>query len=251
VVSLERHNLPIKLTIAVDNGPESPNGLSHFRTGLAGLVEALPMDIEITFITMAPAPRMVVKPTIKREDVLKGISSFGPETSESPRFTEAMVEYSERLAKDFKDKKLNYSPVLVMVSTGGGEVSSIQLDTIQKGMNTIVERGGRVYVAVTSTRPGDVSAAQDLQVARQAIIGKQLAQLSRGKFEIARESMQLTTLLPAWGKEIATAHNRQTNQFKVVIQRPGNATGQLNNPGFQIARPGLTGFVSGDGRFIQ
>jgi len=63
VVSLDRHNLPIKLTIAVDNGQESQTALAAIRTGLTAMVEALPMDVEVTLITMAPQPSMFVKPT--------------------------------------------------------------------------------------------------------------------------------------------------------------------------------------------
>src|SRR5918993_4634777 len=63
IVSVEKFSLPVKLTIAVDNGPDSPNALSHYRSGLTELINQLPPDMEVTLITMAPQPRMVVKPT--------------------------------------------------------------------------------------------------------------------------------------------------------------------------------------------
>ena len=60
---------------------------------------------------------------------------------------------------------------------------------------------------------------------------------------------RLSTLLPEWGKEIAASHTKQTNQFRAIIDRPGGATGALNNLGLKLTRPGAEGSVSPDGRF--
>ena len=60
VVKVEPLSVPIKLTLAVDNGIDSTDALVHYRAGLTGLVEALPQDVEITLITIAPQPRTVV-----------------------------------------------------------------------------------------------------------------------------------------------------------------------------------------------
>src|SRR5687768_10202643 len=147
VVSMDRHNLPIKLTIAVDNASESQVALAAVRTGLTGMVEALPADVEVTLITMAPQPAMFVRPTTDRGVIMKGISRFGVDT-EASRFTETFVEYAERLDKDFKDKKLTYFPMLVYVSTSQPENVSIQRDTIEKGMKMFVARGARMSVAM-------------------------------------------------------------------------------------------------------
>src|SRR5215213_6567344 len=70
VVSLERYSLPIKLTIGVDNSKDSTIALGALREGLSGLVNALPPDMEVTFITIAPQPAMFVKPTTDRAQIL-------------------------------------------------------------------------------------------------------------------------------------------------------------------------------------
>ena len=66
VVKVEPLAIPMKLTIAVDNGLDSADVLAHYRSGLTGLVKALPPDVEITLITTAPQPRTVVRPTTDR-----------------------------------------------------------------------------------------------------------------------------------------------------------------------------------------
>ena len=251
VVSLDRHNLPIKLTIAVDNGQESQTALAAMRTGLTGMVEALPADVEVTLITMAPQPSMFVKPTTDRAQITRGISRFGVESSEASRFSDMLVEYAERLDKDFKDKKLTYFPMLVVVSTSQQENSSVQRDTIEKGLKTLLTRGARISMAMVSTKPTDAESVANLKTGRQALIATPIVKASGGKFETMVAFSGLATLLPQWGKEIAASHTKQTNQFRVLIERPGGATGPLSNLGLRITRPGANGSVSPDGRFIN
>ena len=45
VVKVEPLAIPMKLTIAVDNGLESSEALGHYRAGLTGLIQALPPDV--------------------------------------------------------------------------------------------------------------------------------------------------------------------------------------------------------------
>ena len=249
IASLERHNLPIKLTIAVDNGKESTVALAAMRTGLTAMVDALPADMEITLITMAPQPSMFVRPTTDRTQITRGIQRFGVESDEASRFSDTLVEYADRLEKDFKDKKLTYLPQLVIVTTSAQENSSLQRDTIEKGMKTLLSRGAKVSVAMVSTKPTDAESVANLKTGRQTLIATPVVSATRGKFETMVQFNALTTLLPTWGKEIAASHTKQTNQFRTIIDRPNGNTGNLNNPGLRITRPGANGMVSPDGRF--
>jgi hypothetical protein len=250
VVSLDKHQLPVKLTIAVDNAKDSTPALSTMKTGLTGMVEALPQDVEVTLITMSQ-PQMVVRPTTNRAQITQGISRFGPESGGVSKFSETLVEYSQRIDKDFKDKKLNYSPVLVMVSTSAPEFENVEPDTIQKALNTLQMRGARVSVIMFTTTPTNTESVANMKQGRQALISAPIVKASRGKFETLVQFNQLETMLPAWGKEIAASHAKQLNQFRAVIDRPGGATGPLNKLGLRITRPGVNGSVSPDGKFID
>jgi len=251
VVSLERHNLPIKLTLAVDNGKDSQLAMASLREGLTGMVQALPADVEVTVITMVQ-PQTIVRPTTNRAQITQGISSIAPEPRAVSKFSETLVEYAERVDKDFKDKKPAYAPMLVMVATPTPELENVQPDTINKALNTLLARGARVsLIMVLATTTNVVGATADLTQGRQAQIGGQIVKASRGKFEAMTQFSRLSTLLPEWGKEIAASHTKQTNQFRAIIDRPGGATGALSNPGLRITRPGANGVVSPDGRFID
>ena len=248
VVSLDRHQLPIKLTIAIDNGKDSVQALSTLKEGLTGLVGALPADVEVTLITMSQ-PQMVVKPTTDRAQITQGITRFGPESGAVAKFSETLVEYAQRLDKDFKDKKLTYSPVLIVVSTSTPELETVQPDTINKTLNTLQMRGAKVSVIMFTTTPTNTEAVANMKQGRQALIATPIVTASKGKFETLVQFNRLGTLLPEWGKEIAATHAKQTNQFRATIDRPGGATGPLNNLGLRITRPGANGSVSPDGRF--
>jgi hypothetical protein len=248
VVSLDRHQLPIKLTLAVDNGKESQPALAALREGLTGLVQTLPPDVDVTLITMSQ-PQMVVRPTTDRAQITQGIARFGPESNAVAKFSEVLVEYADRIEKDFKDKKLTYAPLLLMVSTSTPELESVQPDTIQKTLNTLRTRGVRVSVIMMTTTPTNTESVANMTQGRQALIAAPIVKASGGKFEALVQFNRLATLLPEWGKEVAVSHTKQTTQFRAVIDRPGGATGALNNLGLTLTRPGANGSVSPDGRF--
>jgi hypothetical protein len=78
IVKIEPYHLPVKLTIAVDNGILSRDSLAHFRTGLEGLIKALPPEVEIAVIAMAPQPRTVQAFTNDHTKATKGVNAIAP-----------------------------------------------------------------------------------------------------------------------------------------------------------------------------
>jgi hypothetical protein len=245
VARVEPLSVPIKLTLAIDNGIDSTDALVHYRSGLTGLVEALPPDVEITLITTAPQPRMVVKPTTDRAQVLRGINGFAPEQA-APRFTDALVEFSQRLEKETKDKKIApYVPVMVMLSTTANQQTSYQPADVTKAMQYLVGRRARVNAIVMSTRTGQATSSDSINASVQAIVGMPVVKATNGRYESLAVSSRLATLLPEWGKDLAALHLRQSNQVRVTVERA--KAGDLQNPRIELARPGLNGQVTIDG----
>jgi hypothetical protein len=244
VAKAEPVAIPIKLTIAVDNGLESSDAIAHYRTGLKGLVEALPPDVEVTLITTSPQPRTVVKPTTDRVQILRGINGFAPESSR-PRFSDAVVEFSQRLQKEAKDKKIApYLPVLVMVSTIAIETRSYEPDDIEKAVKYLITRRAKVNAVLASTRAGTV-ALPDTDVTQQASVALPTTKATGGRYEMLAIANKLDTLLPEWGRDLATLHAQQIAQFRVTVERTHR--GELQKPTIEIARPGLRGTVTLDG----
>jgi hypothetical protein len=247
ILKVEPYRVPVKLTLAVDNGPDSGPALSHYRSGLTGLVSALPFDVEVTLITTAPQPRMVVRPTTDRERLKRGITGFAPD-SERPRFTDALVEYSKRLQREMRnDKPPDSLPIIVMISTTANEVSDYQPPEIEKALTFLARRKARLMVAITSTTTGNVAAVADINTNRQAMIAIPAVKATRGRYEPLAVSTRLATLLPEMGREIADLHARHVNQFRVTVARANDATGPFRNLQVALTRPGVTGTISADG----
>jgi hypothetical protein len=244
IARVEPVSVPIKLTIAVDNGLESADAIAHYRIGLKGLVEALPPDVEVTLITTSPQPRTVVKPTTDRVQILRGINLFAPESAR-PRWSDAVVEFSQRLQKEAKDKKATpYLPVLVMVSTIALESRSYEPDDIQKAVKYLMTRKAKVNAVLASTRAGTVN-LDDTDVTQQANVALPTTKATGGRFETLAVANKLDTLLPEWGRDLATLDARQSAQFRVTVER--SKSGELQKPTIEIAREGLKGTVTIDG----
>jgi hypothetical protein len=244
VARVEPVAVPIKVTITVDNGLESADAIAHYRVGLKGLVEALPPDVEVTLITTSPQPRMVVKPTIDRAQILRGINGFAPESAR-PRFSDAIVEFSKRLQSEAKDKKAApYLPILVMVSTISLETRSYEPDDIQKAVQYLMTRKAKVNAVLASTRAGLV-ALPDTDVTQQSAVALPTTKATGGRFETLAVVNKLDTLLPEWGHDLALLATRQSAQFRVTVER--SKGGELQKPTIEIAREGLKGTVTIDG----
>ena len=247
ISKVEPFALPVRVTIAVDNGQDSSLALPNYRNGLKGFVEAFPANTEMTLITTSPQPRMVVKPTTDRAVVLRGVNGFAPE-SDRPRFTDALVEWSQRLQKEIKEGKTPlYVPVMLMVSTAANESSSYQPPEVQRALEFLVQRRAKLYVTVNSTRSGDAIASADLNTNRQAIISVPATKALNGRFEAIAIFNRLDTLLPEYGKEIAAYTKRLGTQHLVTVQRAG--AGQLEDLRIELTREGLKGAVSTDGYY--
>jgi hypothetical protein len=239
IVKIEPFRIPVKLTVGIDNGPTSREAIAHYRTGLTGLVETLPPDVEVTIITTAPQPRTIVRATTDREQILKGVNGFAPENG-NPRFTDTIVEFSQRLEREVKEKKVFDSlPILLMVSTAANEQTSYQATELNKALGVLAGRKARLMVVLSTTQLGNTD--------RQALIGIPATKATRGRYEAVAVSSRLSTLLPEFGKDIAALNARHVNQFKVTVDRANGRTGPIQNPTVEITRAGLQGTVSLDG----
>ena len=247
IAKIEPFEMPVQLTVAVDNGPLSTDALSHYRTGLTGLVRALPTDVAVTLITMSPQPLMVVRPTTDRIRLLRGINGFAPQ-EESPRFTDTLVEFARRYEAEMRrtDGRIDSVPVLLMVSTTVAEAVSYMPEEITRALQFLERRKAQVHVVMLNVRRG-ASPGAALNDGRQTMIAIPATKVTRGRYETLSNSNRLTTLLPEMGTEIAALHRRMVNQLFVTARRQSGRRGPLQNGQIGLTRKGLTGIVSLDG----
>ncbi len=246
IIRVEPFSIPVALTVAVDNGPLSADALAHYRNGLTGLVRALPVEMEVTLITMSPQPMMVVQPTTDRIRLLRGVNAFAPQ-EDSPRFTDTLVEFSRRYETALHEtNRVASVPVLLMVSTSVPEAVSYSSEEVTRAIAFLERRRAMVHVVMLNLRRG-VSAAASINDARQTMIAIPATKVTRGRYEALSNSNRLVTLLPEMGAQIAALHRRQVNQLLVTARRQPGRRGPLQNLQIGLTRKGMTGSVSLDG----
>ena len=238
VVKIEAVNgWPTKLQVLLDNGiGMGSENLIHLRNGLRNLLSALPAGVEVTVVTTAPQPRMLLRPTTDRTAYLKAPDLLAPDSG-SGKFVEAMKEALQRVEKD----KSNHFPMIVALATAAGDGNYMDRDvkTIQQ---RVVARPTTIHVAVVSL-PGRTGS----QGAIQGELGIWATKVTGGRFETIAAVSRAATLLEEYGVAVAESHVKQSRQFRITAERP-NASAPVG--GISASASGgltLTG-LSFDGR---
>src|SRR5256885_17067502 len=99
----EEINWPVKLTLMVDNGPVHNDALRQLRDALRKFIAELPTDMEVTVVSIDPAPRFIYKAGSDRVKLLSSLDLLIPDSG-APKFIDAMSEAAERVNKEKTDK---------------------------------------------------------------------------------------------------------------------------------------------------
>jgi len=219
VVKIEPVNWPLKVQVLVDNGIGLGNdNLSNIRQGIKGLIEALPQGTELTLVTTAPQPRVVVKATTDRMAQLKGVDLLTPDSG-SGRFVESLNEAMQRFEKD----KTDFFPVIIAAATTSGDTNSLE-NTYKQLMKRLEQKPATVHVALYSKGTNSSASAGNVQTE----VGIAVTKYVGGRFESINAGTRLTTLLPEFGAQVAKSQEGQSHQFRITVARPNGASG---NPG--------------------
>jgi hypothetical protein len=219
VVKIDPINWPIKVQLLVDNGIGLGNdNLANIRTGLRGLIEALPEGTEITFVTTAPQPRIVLRPTTDRMAQLKGLDLLTPDSG-AGRFVESLNEAMQRVERD----KTDFFPVIISAGTTSGDMTSNLESTYKQLIGRLQKRPATIHVVMFSKSTGQ--AATNAGVQQE--VGIQLTQAVHGRYEAIAVGSRLATLLPELGAQVAKSHENQSHQFRITVAR--GSSGNIGN----------------------
>lgn len=214
---------PVKLTLMVDNGPVHSDALRQLREALRLFIAELPTDIDITLVSIDPAPRFIYKGGTDRVKLLSSIDLLIPDNG-APKFIDAMSEAADRINKDKTDKnkeKGNYFPVLMMVGSSGLEGSNPRDYQITKLFKQVIDNAITVHVVMQQNpnRSSDIGSGTN-----QIEVGLRLAEGTGGRYEGINSETRLSTLLPEYGRQIAKSHIRQSHQYRITCQPTGSGT---------------------------
>lgn len=216
IVRVEPISWPVKVQILVDNGAGlGSDNLIHLRNGVRGLIEALPSGVEMSLLTTAPQARFIVRPTTDRGALLSGIGRLAPDGGVG-RFVESLKEATDRIAKD----ESSHFPVLIVVGTTAGDTNVLERD-VRTLLQRLQQRAATVHIVMLSRMSATGGGAN------QTNVGIAAAQITGGRYEAIATPSGLTTLLPQIGEQVAKSHARQTHQFRITVQRPAGASGDI------------------------
>jgi len=236
VARIDAIEWPMKVQLLVDNGAGlGSENLQHLRNGVKGFLEAMPAGVEVALLTTAPQARFIVRPTTDRIMLLDGVGRLAPDSG-TGRFVESLNEATQRIEKDEKD----HFAVIVIAGTSSGDSNVLERD-IQRLLQRLQKRPTTVHVVMLNGRSASGGTVQ-------TNVGLAIQQLTGGRYESIAAPVRLATLLPEIGAQVAKSHEKQSHQFRITVQRPSGASGDLGNVGMSL-RTGLRAVgLSRDGR---
>ena len=217
VVKVEPINFPVKVQLLLDNGIGlGGQNIQSLKDGVKGLIEALPDNLEVTIVTTAPQPRFLVRPTTDKAMMIEGLSRLAPDSG-AGRFVESMNEATQRIEKD----KSDHFPIIISQATSSGDANVRDRD-VKQIFERIQKRPTTVHVVLLNATAGSATGG-----ANQTQVGLAVTQATRGRYESIAVPTRLATLLPEFGKQIASSHEKQSHQFKITVERPAGKSGEV------------------------
>ena len=217
IVKVEPVNWPVKVQLLLDNGVGLGSGnLQILKDGVKGLIDALPDNLEVTIVTTAPQPRFLVRPTTDKAMMIEGLGRLAPDSG-AGRFVESINEATQRIEKD----KTDSFPVIIMAGTSSGDSNVLDRD-VKRIFERIQKKPTTVHVVLLNATSGSASGG-----ANQTQVGMSLTQATRGRYESIAAATRLATLLPEIGKQVAESVAKQSHQFRLTLERPAGAKGDL------------------------
>jgi len=227
VTKVEPVNWPVKVQILLDNGIGlGSQNIQQLKNGVQALLQPLPENLEVTLVSTAPQPRFLARPTTDRAAVQKGLDLLATDSG-AGRFVESLNEATQRIEKD----KTDHFPVIIMSGTSSGDANVLDRD-VKRIFERIQKKPTTVHVVLLNTTGSSSGGANQTQV------GMAVTEATRGRYESIAAATRLATLLPEIGKQVATSHEKQSHQFRITVERPAGAKGDVGQVGAG-ARGGL------------
>jgi hypothetical protein len=218
VVKVEPLDRRVTLQLLLDNGVGlGGENLLHLRNGVRALLEKLPEDLEVTMVTTAPQPRFLVRATTDRAALLQGVDRLAPDTG-AGRFVESLNEATQRIEREKPDTV----PIIVSAATTSGDANVMERD-VERLVKRLQDRPTTVHVIVLSAG----AARSATGGGNQTNVGIAVTEMTRGRYEGINAGSRLATLLPELGDLVAQAASQQSRQYRLTVDRPAGASGDL------------------------
>ena len=241
IVNVRRFGWPLKVTVLLDNGPRTRESLVHYRAALTKFFAGLPSGVPVSLIATAPNPRWLFRETTDKIQIEKGINLITIDDGLG-RFSDALVEYAERLDNEFKRVEAThlppYLPVLVSIATTDQDGSEVRRDANVRMITSLGKHRVWTTMIMVAPPPGRTSAeigglpAIESNEGQNAQIAKTVQEFTGGRYvpvAASGTSGLSSTVLPDLARDIALRYLKQMTQHRIVFERASGATGQMKN----------------------
>jgi hypothetical protein len=260
VVSIRRFGWPLKVTVLVDNGPRTGDALVHYRTALKKFFAGLPPTVPVSLIATAPNPRWLIRETTDKLQIEKGVNLITIDEGLG-RFSDALVEYANRLDEEFKRVETNhlppYLPVLVSIASTDQDGSAVRRDENVDMIRSMGKHHVWTTMIMVAPAPGRTQAtlaglpAVEANEGQNAQIAKTLQEFTQGRYVPVTgsgTSALSSTILPDLARDISLRYIKQMTQHRIVFDRPAGARGPMKNFALSLLNhPGAKIVLSTDG----
>jgi hypothetical protein len=192
---------PMQLALLVDNSAAATSAITDLRRGLEAFVTTLGNKHELSLVTYADRPTLVVSFSKNGEEVVKGIERLFAQPGSGGYLIDAVKETAQGFLKREAPR-----PVIVVVGTDGIEFSNTHYDV---ALDLLREAGVQLHVLLITGGGGD----RTMEERYRSIL------IDRGTRETGgrREDLLASTAVPGALESLAA---ELTSQFRVVYSRP-------------------------------
>ena len=214
-LQLDPVNLPVRVTVFIDNGASARRALQNMREGLSGFVAAMPADVEVALLTIGGQPRWIRRHTTDKAELARGLGDVVPDVGIAARYLDAWSEAAGRLEDD---EERAYLPVIVMIAADGPEGSALTQGRHDEMVGRMLANSATLHTWIYSSRGH--------AFAPQSQIGIEMSNLSGGSFRALAVSSAFVKMLPELGRDIARKHKLTSHQYRVTYAPPAGASAQ-------------------------
>jgi hypothetical protein len=235
VLKVEPRDSPVRVTLMLENSHllSDASGLAQIRAGAKAFLTTLPEGVPVALMTTAPVARTMVKSTMDRAALVKGIDAISPDSGPG-RFIESMVDWVRSADKD--KEKGSYTPVLVTVGSTYGD-EKLNEDDVKDAMNKLAPLGAKVHAILYNAKTNAGGAAE-----AQINIGESATQRTGGKWELVANTQRIEAALPELGAEVAKLS--VGGQYLVTVQRPAGSPARLGGIALDVPAGVTVGRIS-------
>ena len=239
VLDVRAANLPIKLTVVVDNGVAASRAFGRMQDGLRGFFGRLRANQSMSLLTLSPRPRWVLRGAYDRDEIRDGVERMAVESDSPAPLLDGVVEATEWLAAESQ----LHRPVVVIVSADGADVSADLVTRFDPLMERVRRNGITVHSLVMSTpRPASFEHRMSVPEA----LGRDLSAATGGSYSSIILGSSLDQPLADIAERIRSRSRELATQYLIRFERPeGDDPGGIQ---VSILRLGARSTVTVDGR---